>query len=104
MKGMKCRCGFSTTSQRLKCPRCGRPMKPAEWADEGKVLSFTLLQAIPEGLTDPHDLAMVEIAGRGPKVVCWTQTKLEEDERVLVTDSDGRYVCVPKARPKGKPS
>jgi uncharacterized OB-fold protein len=79
-------------------------MKPAEWADEGKVLSFTLLQSIPEGLVDPYDLAMVEIDRKGPKVVCWTQAKIEENESVLVEESGGRYICVPKARPKGRPS
>lgn len=104
MKGMKCKCGYATNSQRAKCPKCGRLMKPAEWADEGKVLSFTPLQAIPEGMLDPYNLALVEIDGKGPKVVCWTQGKLTERENVLVTESAGNLMCVPKSGPKVKTS
>jgi uncharacterized OB-fold protein len=98
MKGMKCRCGFATTSQRNKCPKCGRLMTPAEWADVGKVLSFTRLQAVPEGMSDPYDLVLVGIDRKGPKVVCWAKDKLDENEGVLVTESGGKYLCVPKSR------
>ena len=96
MKGMKCKCGFATTSLRNKCPRCGRLMTPAEWADEGKVLSFTHLQAVPEGMSDPYDLVLVKINRKGPKVVCWAKKKMDENESVLVTESGGKYMCVPK--------
>ena len=79
-------------------------MKPAEWADEGKVLSFTPLQAVPEGMTEPRDLVLVEIDRKGPKVVCWTQEKLSDNDSVLVIESDGNYSCVPKSQSKGRPS
>jgi uncharacterized OB-fold protein len=70
-------------------------MKPAEWPDEGKVLSFTRLQAIPEGLSDPYNLALVSIE-RGPKVVCWTSGTLKENDEVLIVEQKGKYLCTPK--------
>jgi uncharacterized OB-fold protein len=97
MKGMKCKCGFASVSEKVKCPKCGRLMKPAEWPDDGKVLSFIPLQATPEGLDNPYNLVLVEMADKGPKVVCWTSGKLKEDEEVSVTDRSGKLFCSPKA-------
>lgn len=57
-------------------------------------MSFTRLQAIPEGLDLPYNLALVGIH-KGPKVVCWTSGTLKEDERVTVTEKDGKYFCAP---------
>ena len=95
MKGMKCRCGFATVSDKKLCPRCGKRMKSAEWPDEGKVQSFTRLQAIPEGLPDPYNLALVAVT-KGPKIVCWTSGTLREDDAVTITERKGKYLCSPK--------
>lgn len=70
-------------------------MKPDEWPDEGKVLSFTRLQAIPEGLQDPYDLALVNIED-GPKIICWTSGTLKVDDEVAVTEMKGKFLCNPK--------
>ena len=94
MKGLKCSCGFATVSDRPRCPRCGKLMKPAEWPDEGKVLSFTRLQAVPEGFEDPYNLALIGV-NKGPKVVCWTSGVLHEDEPVTIQERNGRYFCSP---------
>ena len=96
MKGMKCRCGFASVSEKTRCPRCGRQMEEAEWPDQGKVLSFTPLHAIPEGLDDPYNLVLVEIAEKGPKIVCWTSGKLKEEDEVSVADWNGKLICTPK--------
>lgn len=96
MKGSKCRCGFATVSDRRVCPRCGKVMKTAEWPDEGKVLSFTRLQAIPEGLTDPYNLALVAVK-KGPKLVCWTSGTLRENDEVNITEIKGKLLCAPKS-------
>jgi uncharacterized OB-fold protein len=95
MKGMRCRCGFATISEKALCPRCGKRMKDAEWPDEGKVLSFTRLQAIPEGLPDPYNLALVEVP-KGPKLVCWTSGTLRENDAVNIVEQKGKYICSPK--------
>jgi uncharacterized OB-fold protein len=79
-------------------------MKPVEWANEGRILSFTPLHVVPEGMLDPHNLALVEIDGKGPKVVCWTQGRLTERDNVLVMESAGRFMCAPKSEPKVKHS
>lgn len=92
MKGSKCKCGFATVADRRVCPRCGKRMKPDEWPDEGKVLSFTRLQAIPEGLQDPYNLALVSIED-GPKIVCWTSGTLKADDEVAVTEAKGKLLC-----------
>ncbi len=94
MKGSKCKCGFSTVSIRKACPKCGRVMEDAEWPDEGRVLSFTKLQAVPEGLKVPHNLALVGIDG-GPKLVCWTTATLNANDEVAIADVGGKYFCNP---------
>jgi len=69
-------------------------MEEAEWPDEGRVLSFTKLQAVPEGLKEPHNLALVGI-DKGPKIVCWTTATLNEDDEVAIADVGGKYFCNP---------
>jgi len=97
LRGTKCKCGFATLSERRVCPRCGRRMKPQEWPDEGKVLSFIRLQAVPEGFEDPHNMALVGIED-GPKLVCWTTGNLKEDDEVSISEIKGRHVCAPKGK------
>ncbi len=92
MMGSKCKCGFSTVSSRKVCPRCGRIMVQAEWPDKGRVLSFTRLRALPEGLKEPHNLALVGIE-EGPKLVCWTKENLNENDPVTIEDVNGKYFC-----------
>ena len=98
VKGSKCRCSYATTSQKRICPRCGKKMKPSEWPDEGKVLSFTRLEAIPEGLKDPYNLALVAIE-KGPKLICWTSGTLKENDSVTIVEQKGNMFCGPKGEP-----
>ena len=95
MRGSECRCGFSTISMRKICPRCGRIMEEAVWQDEGVVLSFTKLEAVPEGLKEPYNLALVGIE-KGPKLVCWTKSTLNDNDLVTISDVGGKYFCNPK--------
>jgi len=76
-------------------------MKPEEWPDEGKVLSFTRLQAIPEGLQDPYNMALVGVED-GPKLVCWTSGTLKEKDEVSISEVSGKYICSPKIEPDSK--
>jgi uncharacterized OB-fold protein len=69
-------------------------MEEAEWPDEGQVLSFTPLKAIPEGLKDPHNLALVGIS-KGPKLVCWTTSELNDADRVAIAEVSGKFFCSP---------
>jgi uncharacterized OB-fold protein len=96
MKGLKCRCGFATISQRGVCPRCGKKMRQSEWPDEGRVLSFARLQTIPEGLADPYNLVLVAIE-KGPKLICWTSGTLREDDPVTIVELKGKLFCSPKS-------
>lgn len=99
MKGHKCRCGFATVSQRSKCPRCGKRMKPLEWPDKGKVLSFTKLQAVPERFQNKYNLVLVGLR-KGPKLVCWTSGTLNVGDEVSITEMNGKYFCNPKSELK----
>jgi len=74
-------------------------MKASEWPDEGKVLSFTRLQAIPEGLKDRYNLALVAIE-KGPKLTCWTLGTLTENESVTIVEQHGNVFCTPKVGPR----
>jgi uncharacterized OB-fold protein len=67
-------------------------MKPSEWPDEGKVLSFTELHTIPEGSVDPYNLALVGLH-KGPKVVCWASGILSVEDKVAIQERNGRYFC-----------
>lgn len=73
-------------------------MKPSEWPDEGKVLSFTRLRTIPEGLKDPYNLALVAIE-KGPKLICWTSGTLKENDSVTIVEQKGNMFCGPKGAP-----
>ena len=99
MKGMKCKCKYATVSSKTKCPRCGRQMNPAEWPDEGKLLSFTELRTIPEGFENRYDMALVMIENGGPKVICWTTEKPKVGDLVTVSEWKGKYLCALKVRP-----
>ena len=94
MRGSKCKCGFSTISMRKVCPRCGRIMEEAEWPNEGRVLSFTKLDAVPEGLKERYNLALVGI-DKGPRLVCWSKSTLNDNEVVTISDVSGKYFCNP---------
>jgi uncharacterized OB-fold protein len=95
MKGLKCRCGFATTANRIRCPRCGKQMRVTEWPNVAKVLAFVKLGVIPDGHELPMDLLMLQVED-GPKLVCWTDTKMSEGEEVNFTQVDRTYICSPR--------
>ncbi len=101
-KGSECKCGYMTVAKKMRCPKCGKQMRPADWADKGKVLSFTHLDTVPEGLTDLYNLALVEIE-KGPKMACWTSYTLKEDDIVLIVQQNGKYLCSPNTLESPKP-
>ena len=98
MKGVRCKCGFSTVAQRNLCPRCGKQMTATDWPDRGKVLSFTRLDAMPERLDAPYNLVLVSVE-KGPKIVCWSDTDLKPDDEVNVIQRNGKCFCRPTKGP-----
>jgi uncharacterized OB-fold protein len=94
VRGYKCKCGFATTAQVVRCPRCGKTTTKATWPDKGRVLSFAELGVRPEGSDEDSDLVMVHIDKDGPKIGCWTIQKLAVGDPVVVLEKDnGRYRC-----------
>jgi len=64
--GFKCKkCGAIAHSRRMVCSSCkGRDFEEYPLGDEGKVVTFTKLWAIPEGIEQlPLTLAIVEFDG-----------------------------------------
>ncbi len=94
LKGSKCRCGFAMNAASIKCPKCGKNMKPAEWADQGIVLSCVKVGFPPEGENGPTNIALVQMVDRGPKVICWTDICLSTGDAVAISESaKQRYLC-----------
>lgn len=99
MKGKKCRCGFATVASRPRCPRCGKVTSDAEWKDEGTVMTVANLRKVPDGFNVPMALAVVQIDGKGPKVVCWTEDDLAVGDPVAVIDMGRTYLCEAREQP-----
>jgi uncharacterized OB-fold protein len=79
-------------------------MKASTWKEKGMVLSFVELQATPQGINGTYNMALVAIEDDGPKIICWTNDTLKDDEEVIVTESDGKYTCSSTADPKEQDS
>ena len=61
--GFKCKkCGAMTYPKRLICPSCkGKDFNEVSLSDEGKIVTFTKLWAIPDGIEQlPLTLAIAE--------------------------------------------
>ncbi|MBE0518787.1 MAG: hypothetical protein IH630_06140 [Thermoplasmata archaeon] len=94
LKGSKCRCGFAVNTVSIKCPKCGKNMKSAEWADEGTIISCVEVGFSPEGEHGPMNIALVQVAGRGPKVICWTDACFSTGDAVTISEpAKQRYLC-----------
>lgn len=92
IEGSECKCGFKTLSSNPTCPRCGRPMAHRKFFDEGKVLSFVSLGVNPQDFDKPMNLAMVEI-DNGPKLVCWADDQMKDEQRIKVYIEQGLLRC-----------
>lgn len=68
-------------------------MSPSIWEENGKILSFIELKVVPQGFENPYSMALVEIKEDGPKVICWTMEVLKEDDEVVVSEINGKYIC-----------
>ena len=79
-------------------------MQAFDWSDKGKVLSFVELQVTPQGLASPYNTALVEIVEDGPKVICWTADTLKVDDEVVISESNGKYLCMPLSQTKNHAS
>lgn len=65
--GFKCKkCGTITYPKRLLCPSCkGRDFEEYLLSEEGRVVTFTKLWAVPEGIEQlPLTLAIIEFDGK----------------------------------------
>jgi uncharacterized OB-fold protein len=79
-------------------------MSPSEWEENGKILSFIELKVVPQGFENPYNMALVELMEKGPKVICWTMEVLKEDDEVVVSEFNGKFICSPRHESKDESS
>jgi uncharacterized OB-fold protein len=73
-------------------------MTATDWPDRGKVLSFTRLGAMPERLDSPYNLVLVSVE-KGPKIVCWSDIDLKQNDEVNIIPRNGKCFCRPTNGP-----
>lgn len=89
-------CGGIFIPPRATCPKCGVPNERYECLNNGKLLTYTVLNTVPEGFEAPLIIGMVAFKN-GAKLVCMgdcNEQDLEIDKSVLVNNKDERYFFV----------
>ncbi|UCE91136.1 MAG: hypothetical protein JSV90_06865 [Methanobacteriota archaeon] len=99
MRGYKCKCGFATVADRMRCPRCGKHMKLTYWPNRGKVLAYVRLGVFPKGGEFPMDLLMIEVED-GPKLACWTDLPFSKGDDITFVQLEDNYICSPQCEIK----
>ncbi len=64
VKGFKCTsCGFATFPKHTRCPRCKGKDFSELGLNEGRLMTYTVLNATPPGVPKPLQLAIAEFEG-----------------------------------------
>jgi uncharacterized OB-fold protein len=97
VEGFICKCGEITASKRTTCIKCGNKLDQIKLPDSGKILTYTVLHAVPEGFDPPLSLVMVKLE-KGAKLLCSYngESKLKTGMDVAIGEKNGLYLCKPK--------
>ena len=99
-----CKCGKVYIPPKERCLECNGETKPIEIDDSGELLTFTVLQATPEGFTAPLILGLIRLDGskektdiRSTKLLC--EGKVPEPDlsiglNVRVRLNNGKYYFI----------
>jgi uncharacterized OB-fold protein len=99
-----CRCGKVYIPPKERCLECISKTKPIDIDDSGELLTFTVLQATPEGFTAPLILGLIRLDGsneetdsRSTKLLC--EGKVPEPDlsiglKVKVRLKNGKYYFI----------
>ncbi len=95
MKASRCTCGKTYALDRENCPICGRSMTSIEIADNAELLTFTILNTVPEGFEGPIFLALAELE-LGVHLLCECKYKkdLEIGRKGRIVDEAGKQYFV----------
>ncbi len=90
-----CRCGHYDVPTLDRCVNCGQPLSVVTLEARGKVLTWTVLHNVPEGLPRPLRLFLVEFSN-GMKMLCRGGEACEEmGKSVRVREESGIFHCEP---------
>jgi uncharacterized OB-fold protein len=85
LEAAKCNsCGYISFPPRQVCPECGsREFSEVKLADEGEVLTYTIIRTPPENFTDeaPYPIAIVELTD-GARLLCQIADCKVEDVKI----------------------
>lgn len=97
----KCECGQITIPPKKRCIFCNGKTSEIKIDNTGKILTYTLLHATPEGFDAPLLLGLIELDGvrdtlnlPPPKILCAGQipeAELEMDLKVKVMEKNNKY-------------
>lgn len=102
LMGTVCACGMVFLPPRKRCVKCSTPTLPMEINDVGNVLTYTVLQVVPEGFEPPLILGLIQLDVEGnnenhlsfPKIVCVGKMAGNEicmDQKVTVEKCGEKY-------------
>lgn len=63
--GSACACGRVFLPPRERCISCSSSTYPTEFSGEGTILTYTVLNVVPEGFEPPLILGMIQLDGVG---------------------------------------
>lgn len=90
-----CRCGHYDIPTLDRCVHCGQPVRVVDLEARGRVLTWTILHHVPEGLPRPLRLFLVELAN-GMKMLCRGPEACETmGQTVRVREEQGIFHCEP---------
>lgn len=94
IEGSECKCGKKLVPYRNVCPSCGKKMSKTEFKDNGTVLTYTTLYAVPEGFEGPIHLAMIGL-DEGANLICGYEGKeeLSIGNQVKVKKKGELHIC-----------
>ena len=88
-----CKCGRAFVPVRIKCPMCGGLTETKEIGNDGTVLTFTTVQAVPDGFTAPLHLAVV-LLSNGAKLLCESRCNpMMIGRKVAVLQENDKFIC-----------
>ena len=98
-----CSCGKVLIPPKIRCIYCSVPTKSLEINNTGKIITYTVLHATPDGFEAPLILGLIELELNNdqnklnlsnPKLICIgkvPEAKLNIGQTVIVEKTDNKY-------------
>lgn len=89
------RCERAWVPPRPRCPSCGGDVAPTEASAVGELLSWTVVNAAPEGMEPGYGIGVVQLPDARVVATAIVVTDLSVGSRVVVRDEGGRLTFRP---------